>query len=292
VDAIARFSPRSVRPEAAAFAQDVVARTHPVSPARARALLFATAKLATFGLDHGLELSATVLLGPAVLERFVAGSARTMSVVTRRTVRSNLRFVARAVVPALAEPSTPLARERTKAPYSEAEMAAYFELASTQPTAARRMRGCGLLSLGAGAGLMGGDLRGVKGSDVVSRAGAVIVAVGGRRPRAVPVRARYHRVLLASAAFAQENFVIGGRNADRRTVSTPLIASLAGGEDLVALDTGRLRATWLVACAEAIGLKTFMDAAGITCSQRLGDLVSTLTPLDEAAAAALLGGAS
>jgi hypothetical protein len=57
------------------------------------------------------------------------------------------------------------------------------------------------------------------------------------------------------------------------------------------LEAGRLRATWLVACAELIGLRAFMDAAGVTCSQRLGDLVSYLPAPPEAAAVALLGGA-
>ena len=35
----------------------------------------------------------------------------------------------------------------------------------------------------------------------------------------------------------------------------------------------------------------FMHAAGITCSQRLGDLLATLDPAGEAAAVQLLGGA-
>ena len=32
--------------------------------------------------------------------------------------------------------------------------------------------------------------------------------------------------------------------------------------------------TWLADCARLLGLATFMHAAGITCSQRLGDLRS------------------
>jgi len=42
--------------------------------------------------------------------------------------------------------------------------------------------------------------------------------------------------------------------------------------------------------AETIGLRVFMDAAGITCSQRLGDLVAGLLPPSEEEAVALLGG--
>jgi hypothetical protein len=74
-------------------------------------------------------------------------------------------------------------------------------------------------------------------------------------------------------------------------VTTPLTTSLAGGEDLPRLDVGRLRATWLTEVAEAIGLRGFMEAAGITCSQRLGDLVERLAPRGVTEAVALLGGA-
>lgn len=42
--------------------------------------------------------------------------------------------------------------------------------------------------------------------------------------------------------------------------------------------------------AETIGLRAFMDAAGITCSQRLGDLVAGLLPRSEEEAVALLVG--
>ena len=72
------------------------------------------------------------------------------------------------------------------------------------------MRAAGLVCLGAGAGLIRADLRGVRGSDIICRSGGVIVQVRGSRPRAVPVLARYHQPLLASAAFAGTGLVTGG----------------------------------------------------------------------------------
>jgi hypothetical protein len=45
-----------------------------------------------------------------------------------------------------------------------------------------------------------------------------------------------------------------------------------------------------MSCAEAIGLSSFMAAAGLTCSQRLGDLAATASPRSEAQTVALLGG--
>jgi hypothetical protein len=204
-------------------------------------------------------------------------------------IRANLRFLARRVVPALAPADVPLPREHAKAPYSPAEIAGYLALADAQPTAGRRMRAAGLVCLGAGAGLAGADLRAVCGTDVACRSGGVIVDVRGARPRAVPVLARYHERLLAAAAFAGPALITGGSDPARKNVATPLIRSLAGGTGLPRLDTSRLRATWLADCARLLGLATFMRAAGITCSQRLGDLLAALDPADEATAVELLG---
>ena len=64
------------------------------------------------------------------------------------------------------------------------------------------MRAAGLVCLGAGAGLIRGDLRDVRGTDVACRSGGVVVTVRGARPRTVPVLARYHARLLAAARFA------------------------------------------------------------------------------------------
>ena len=230
-----------------------------------------------------------MLLHPSVTGRFAA-HAPGLTGVTRRTLRANLRFLARAVVPALAPADRPLPRERAKAPYSPAQIDGYLALAAAQPTAARRMRAAGLVCLGAGAGLIRADLRAVRGTDITCRSGGVLVQVSGRRPRAVPVLARYHQPLLAAAAFAAAGLVTGGSDPARRNVTTPLTRALAGGTGLPRLDTSRLRATWLADCADRIGLAAFMHAAGITCSQRLGDLLATLNPGTEADAVALLGG--
>jgi integrase len=286
---IGAWRPLSVSAEAAGFAREVVERAAPRNSERAKALLWAAAKLAGYALPLGLEPAPGVLLHPSVIERFAA-SAPGLSGAARRTLRTNLRFLARRVVPWLGPPPAPLPRERSKAPYSPAEIDGYLALADAQPTMARRMRAAGLICLGAGAGLTGTDLRQVTGRDITARSGGVVADVRGRRPRVVPVLARYHDLLLASAAFAGERLITGGRDPARRNVTTPLISSLAGGTGLPRLDTGRLRATWLADCAQHLGLATFMAAAGITCSQRLGDIIATLEPAGEAAAVTLLGG--
>jgi hypothetical protein len=241
-------------------------------------------------LGVGLDPDPAVLLHPSVIERFVIVGTGDLSGAARRTLRTNLRHVAERVGPGGPAPVA-LSRERAKAPYTDAQVGAYLGLADAQPTAARRMRAIGLICLGAGAGLMGADLRRARGVDVVARHGGLVVVVAGRHPRVVPVLARFQDRLQIAARFAGADWLIGGVDPMRHNVTTPLISSLAGGADLARLDTGRLRATWLCSVADQLGLKAFMDAAGISCSQRLGDLVAALASPAEADAVALLGGA-
>jgi integrase len=278
-------------PEVAAFVRSVVGQAAPETPARAKALLFAAGKLGAFATSVGLELCPEVVLSPSLIERYIVTEGARLSPATRRTLRSNLRYLSTACLRHVPPAPISLSRERAKAPYSDRELAAYVALADAQPTPARRMRLSGLITLGAGAGLMGADLRGVTGRDVRCRSGGVIVEVKGRSKRSIPVLARHHERLLAAARFAGSGYVIGGYSARRRNVTSGLVASVAGGADLAAIDTSRLRATWLAAVAQAIGLRALMDAAGIVCSQRLGDLVATVPALSERDAVALLGGA-
>jgi len=285
---IGRWRPSSVSAQAAAFARDVVARTGPTGRERAKNLLWATGKLADYGIGLGMDAAPEVLLHPSTAERFTR-CAPGLSGAARRTLRTNLRFIGRRVVPQFYPADAPLPRERAKQPYSPAEVAGFLALADAQPTRERRMRAAGLVCLGAGAGLIRGDLRDVRGSDVACRSGGVIVAVRGARPRGAPVLARYHARLLAAARFAGAGLVCGGADPGRRNLTSPLITALDGGTGLPRLDTSRLRATWLADCAELLGLPTFMAAAGISCSQRLGDLVAGLEPGGEADAVRLLG---
>ena len=288
---IARWRPSSVSPRAAAFARDVITRAAPDGRERAKNLLWAAGKLADYAIGLGLEAVPDVVLHPSTAERFTR-CAPGLSPVARRTLRTNLRFIGRQVAPQLYPADLPLPRERAKAPYSLAEIDGFLALADAQPTAARRMRAAGLIALGAGAGLIRGDLREVRGSDVACRSGGVVVAVrGGSRPRAVPVLGRYHVPLLAAARFAGDALICGGTDPGRRNLANPLTRALDGGSGLPRLDTSRLRATWLAEVAGLPGLATFMHAAGISCSQRPGDLTAGLEPAAGAGAVRLLGAA-
>lgn len=272
------------------FAREVVARAGPVSRSRAKAWLFACSRLAVFAEQHGLELSPGLLLSEPVLERFIGSGCEGLSPASVRTLRTSLRALARALEPCPAPAPVPLARERAKAPYSLSEIDGYLRLADAQCTDARRMRCQAMVCLGAGAGIIAGELRHLRGSDVTCRLGGVIVTVRGPRARVVPALARYQPRLLAAAEFADERLIVGGREPGRRNVSDALCAALSSDSSLPRLEGGRLRSTWLIECAERIGLGVFMQAAGIRCSQRLGDLAARLPQATENELVTLLGG--
>jgi len=287
---IAAWRPRAMSEAAAGFAREVVAEAAPAGVERAKALLFAAGRLAAFGESVGLELCAETLLCEASIERFIARGTAGLSPASVRTIRSRLRALERALCAYPSPPPLALPRERAKAPYTPAEIEGYLRLASAQPTTARRMRATALICLGAGAGIVAGELRGVRGTDLVRRSGGVVVEVSGARARSVPVLSRFQEPLLQASSFAGERLICGGRDPGRRNVSDALCRALCCDPGLPRLQAGRLRSTWLSACAQAIGLQAFMAAAGVHCSQRLGDIASQLPTLPETEIITLLGG--
>ncbi|HSC02281.1 MAG TPA: hypothetical protein VLC49_03150 [Solirubrobacteraceae bacterium] len=289
---VERHAPRSLSAPAAALARELVAAAAPSSAARAKALLFAAGRLAAFAEQVGLELSAGMLLEEAVIERLVLVGCDGLAPASVRTLRTNLRALARSLERYPQPAPTRLVRERAKAPYSAWEIDGYLRLAAALSSERRRMRASALICLGAGAGVIAGELRQLRGSDVLARAGGVIVTVSGHRARSVPVLPHCHEPLLSAAQFAGERLICGGLKPGRRNITDELCAALSADSALPRLEPGRLRSTWLVACAQAIGLAAFMQAAGISCSQRLGDLAAQPPAATEAELVALLGGAA
>jgi integrase len=288
--AIGRYAPASLSASAAAVAREVVSLAVPSTPTRAKALLFAAGRLAAFAESVGLELSAGALLSGAEIERFIVVGCDGLAPASVRTLRTNLRALARALERYPEPAPVPLPRERAKRRYSPAQIEGYLRLAGALSTERRRQRASALVCLGAGAGIIASELRHVRGSDVAQRSGGVLVTVSGRRARPVPVLERYQQPLLAAARFAGERLIVGGREPGRRNISDELCRALSTDRSLPRLEPGRLRSTWLVSCAQQIGLGAFMQAAGITCSQRLGDLAAQLPAATDAELIALLGG--
>src|SRR5260370_19645049 len=139
---ISRWRPSSVSPRAAAFARDVIRRAAPQGRERAKNLLWAAGKLADFAIGLGLEAVPEVVLHPPAAERFTR-CAPGLSPVARRTLRTNLRFIGRRVVPQLDPADLPLPRERSKKPYGRAEIGGDPVLGDGPPPAGGASCGAG-----------------------------------------------------------------------------------------------------------------------------------------------------
>src|SRR5260221_1609086 len=137
---LARWRPSSVSPQAADFARQVVMQAGPGGRERAKNLLWAAGRRAGWGTGLGLDPVPGVLLHPPVTRRFTA-HAPGLTGVTRRTLRTNLRFIARAVVPQLHPADAPLPRERARAPYTPAEIGGYPAPPRAHPPPARPVPG-------------------------------------------------------------------------------------------------------------------------------------------------------
>lgn len=287
---IEAWRPTAYPPGAVEFARSAVGSCGQLSAGRARTLLWSCASLARFSISVGLEPVPEVLFGSSVIERFVIVGLAAATPSRRRDIRTNLRFVARRVVPTMCEPApVALPRSRAKVPYTSEEIAAYLALADAQPSLSRRMRLQAMVCVGAGAGLTGADLRDLRGDDVSFLNGGLVVVVRGASPRHVPVLFAYHARLVESAEFAGGGFVVGGVLGDRHNVTNRLVASLSGGSDLDRLELSRLRATWLATVAERLGLPGLFKAAGFSFSQQLCDLVANMAVPDDDELVELLG---
>ena len=146
------------------------------------------------------------------------------------------------------------------------------------------MRAAGLVCLGAGAGLIRGDLRDVRGSDVACRSGGVVVYRARRPPAHGAGAGPLPRPAAGRGAVRRDR--AGLRRGRSRPPEPDEPADQRAGRRERACPgwtpPGCARPGW-PDCAELLGLATFMHAAGISCSQRLGDLVAGLEPAGEAA---------
>ena len=290
-DVIARYRPPDLSAQALHFARTAVLVARPPSVPRARALLWASARLGAWAEVVALELAPEVLLHPSVLERFLCSGLDGASPTLRRTARSNLRVVARAHGEVFRHPDpVSIRRDNPKAPYDQRSIDGYFVLAAHQPTAARRQRLTALLCLGLGAGLDGVDLRHTRGCHIVARSGGVLVDVAGPRARTVPVLSTYHDRLLEAAGNAGERFICGGELLGRKNVTANLVGKLAGGTDLPRLEVSRLRSTWLAEVADRFGIGVLLGVSGLRRSSRLSDFAGRGDPPDEATVVSMCGG--
>lgn len=271
---IARYralgAPTAVRAKVTAFARLVVAQARPDSVDMARRALSHVAGLATWALRMGMPLEPADLLHPHTIERYIMTIRRRAGA---RSIRSVVRRIGERVNPqAFPPPPPPLSRLGAAHPYTDAEIAAYLALAAAQPTPLRRMRLTAVICLAAGAGLTGPDMLPLRGTDLqLQNSGVMIVTVGGRCPRVIPISPAFHGPLMEVLTWAGNGRLF---SSDSPRFIGNCTARVAGGGDLPPLSLRRLRNTWIAARLHDMGFPELLAAAGLTRSPTFFDLAA------------------
>lgn len=245
-------------------------------------------RLTQWATAEGMALDREVILDPDSVERFVA------TALSEERSRATYRAVLRRVGPLLTRqaPWEPrqetIARRPLALPYRAEEVLTLVNDAVNQPTRSRQRAAWALLVLGLGVGLDGRWATRVRASDVSRRGPAVAVDVGEPGARSVVALGAWEDELLALAATAGEEFLVGGRStSSRRTGHLTERLIVPTGHPRLA--PARLRSTWLLWHLEAgTRLPELCHAAGLQGIGMLSELLQYAEPLCEHLTAEML----
>lgn len=287
-EAIARFTPASV-PEAdwARFGPTVRRWTEAAAPDSAysaRTLLSIATQLVIWTECIGLPLVAETILHPDVIDRFVTKGCDNLADGTRLNYRRHLRVVGAAVLGPTIYPPRPLPIRRAGVlpPYSSTQIARLLSWARGLPTERFRHTASGILLLGLGAGLTSQEMSRLVGDDITVDAEGVVISVIGDQARSAPVLERWETAIADLGAQAGSRpMLMPERTRITRHQLKNFQARCPLG-DAPALDTGRLRSTWICThLAAATDIRALEAASGVKASQivKFLDHVPTLDSL-------------
>lgn len=255
-DAAVNYIPRAMSATDWAQVRDftqavTVEHVLPNGPDRAtlRLTMLAVAQAAHVTLDQvGGQLTYTDVFDPLVVEYVV--SQTNMSDRAKGVRRSLLYRLGRELNPnwPFDDRTTKYGYKAPDAPYTGQEQDFLAQWARGLSTDYQRAGAMLTLALGLGAGLRAGEMARLRGS--VHADGCVTVTACGYRdyaPREVPVLAEWEQVVRDAAGCAgAHGLVLWPNRAHATTESVAAIVSRIGKPHAVALDTRRLRTTWVV----------------------------------------------
>lgn len=263
----------------------------------ARTTIRAVARLGAYCVSIGRAPTLMDALTPEIVESFAARERATAaSRASGAAIVSNdvarLRTIGRTLRPDLAWPinGEPGSKRIMQPPYTDAECAAFAASAGALQARADVRAVRGVLALGLGAGLAGGELHRVRTDDVsIDDAGTTWVAVraiNGHVTRTVPVAMPWNQVLtqaLATTTGPLDRYVVP---VTRRSSSlSDVLSRIARRNRALTIDTHRLRTTWLSQRIHAgVPLHTLMTYAGLTSAETLTQIARMLPaqPVDAA----------
>ncbi len=212
----------------------------------------------------------------SAIDEFFARGMSDLAARSRRDYRSRLRHLAQRANPSVgAPPSLRLGHNQVNAGYglTEERLIRRVALSQAQPEVRRRL--CAIVGLCAGAGLSSQELRALRRCDVtIHDDGTIEVRVTGQRPRRTIVRRAYERhVLVALEGLEPKQRVLPELKS-----SSPITAILKSADlygDLPAIDTRRLRTTWIAwLMDQRVPLAVAVEASGLRSSRTFWDILS------------------
>jgi integrase len=276
-----------------AFVRSAITDVEPSSPIMAKKALGSVTAFVHWAWKVGYELDRKIVFDRFTIEEFIAvGYPQNWSNGTRRNMRTQLFSVSQVLLGAEARIPrlNPLPGETPSQPYSAKEIIALRSWANGQATPTRRRDAIVLLALGAGAGLKVEDLFPLRRRDITVIDGFVIVNVGGRRPRQVPVLAEWEGDLLdAISVLSPDVYAFSqGRTGSEKNTVTHFVDRTSGE---FKPHTFRLRVTWLVHhLTVGTPVKPFLAAAGVYSSDMLTRYLQFVPDVEAAEARRLLRG--
>ena len=284
---INRFSPRDVPEDLWRLVEPVVkaaiSTASPGDPQKANHQLSIVTQLAVWAARIGQSLEPAALFHPEFLDRFVSEGCAHLSHGTQLNYRTNLWRVGEAVLGRALFPPKPLPLQRSAVapPYSVAQVTELVSWSRGLPTPHMRRNCRALLALGLGAGLSSREVTSLVGADVNAEQGAVLVDVGGKLARSVPVHQLWADEVLALAAESGPRalFMPERSRITRRDILG--FIERCSGDGPPKFNVQQLRITWIVRHLEAgTALSALVRASGVAVGQ-LGKYLVYVDPVTE-----------
>jgi len=230
-------------------------------------------------LRWGTSRTITAWYSEEAVERTLANPDEHVTARSLSTIASRLRKAAAAVTGRRRVTLTGGHHYVGVVPYTSDELGRALDWAEHHPRPTARTNLLAMLWLCVGAGLTNAELAAVTSDDISVEPDAVMVNVPGANARRVPVHRSCEAPLADLLAELPPGRLIttSGRNAGPRVVwqAQPT-------DDIPALTTTRLRATWLALVLEGQPpLQAVLRAAGVDGERSYAYLVRGLPPLDE-----------
>lgn len=258
--------------------RSAVGRCNFGSVQKAREHAVALAAYLRWRVEQGTSVEMTSALTFAAIDVFYVQGMSDLSKRTRGDYRLRLRFIATVCNASIdAPPALELGHNAVNPGYDAVEERSLrrWALMQSQPEVRRRL--CAIVSLCAGAGLSSTELRALRRCDItVDPDGTFVVSIPGQRPRQSVIRRTYEEmVTIAIAGLDPDQLVLPALKS-----SSPITAIVKGADELgctVALDTRRLRTTWICwLMRQHVSLQLAFEASGLQSARTFTDMLAHL----------------